>query len=216
MNSHRLASPLLALLMAATPALAADVGAPATAVPAPDAYTASPAVYDWSGANLGGIAGFGFQDYGTDDAGRIDGDGFFGGAFAGYDFMVTRNVVAGVQADIVTGDNGGSRAGFDADSAYLATLRGRLGYAMDSWLLYGTGGLAVGDLELSDGATSDSQTVFGYAVGAGVETGITDNISARLEYLYVDTATESFDLGAGSTSADLDGHQIRLGLGYRF
>lgn len=204
----------LSLLLVATPSLAADPAAPGASLP-PPTYAAPPAVFDWSGASLGGIAGFGLQDYGSADA-TLETEGVIGGVFAGYDVLVAPNVVAGAQADVVFGDFGASEDMFSVESDYLATFRARLGFAVDSVLLYGTGGLAVTDVRVEAGGESRSATTLGYAVGAGVETAVTDNISARFEYLYVDTPEETFDLGGASTSVDADSHQFRVGLGYRF
>ena len=85
----------------------------------------------------------------------------------------------------------------------VSTARLRVGYALDNWLLYATGGLAL------LGANTSVSTVGGVActtailtavcsgtdyrlgatAGAGVEYGITPNVSAKLEYLYITAAS---------------------------
>jgi outer membrane immunogenic protein len=81
---------------------------------------------------------------------------------------------------------------------WLATLRGRLGYAFDRALIYGTGGLALGDTTSYGGVWSNftapalqpsgvgtsSRTSVGYSVGAGVEYAFTNNLSLKAEWLY--------------------------------
>jgi outer membrane immunogenic protein len=62
---------------------------------------------------------------------------------------------------------------------------------------------------------SDSNTHWGWAVGAGVEAALTQNITARAEYLYIDTQARTYDIGGGY-SADLDGSLIKFGVGYKF
>jgi len=102
---------------------------------------------------------------------------------------------------------------YDAKIAWFGTLRGRLGFLItDQFLLYGTGGLAYGGVELS-GATnaagslnrdlgfieviplapgasafSESRTEVGYVVGGGVEGKFSywAGWTWKLEYLFVD------------------------------
>lgn len=85
-----------------------------------------------------------------------------------------------------------------AESNFLATVRGRLGLAFDRWLVYGTGGLAIGTVKTTDTAlvncgvactlevVSDTTTRTGWTAGGGVEYAFTPNWTARVEYLHVD------------------------------
>ena len=78
----------------------------------------------------------------------------------------------------------------DERDGYFGTVRGRLGLAFDHFLVYGTGGYAYGDV---GGGRFDSTTNFdhgrrtasGYAAGGGVEYAFTNNITAKIEGLYV-------------------------------
>lgn len=83
-------------------------------------------------------------------------------------------------------------------SQWFATVRGRLGFATGNFLLYGTGGLAVGEVAAEEEAEfqigdyrpfkydgSASSTNVGWTVGGGVEYGL-DRWSVGAEYLYVD------------------------------
>lgn len=100
-----------------------------------------------------------------------------------------------------------------------ATARARIGYAEQNWLFYMTGGLALLGTKSSFtpapgftcsnylivGCSGTSKQV-GAALGAGLEYGITQNVSAKLEYLYITAA-----------SLDISHHsEIRAGLNYRF
>src|SRR4029077_14993467 len=73
---------------------------------------------------------------------------------------------------------------------YIATLRGRFGYAFDHWLVYGTGGFAWSQARLTEtpGVTNPQDTILltrtGWALGLGAELAIAPNWSARVEYLY--------------------------------
>jgi outer membrane immunogenic protein len=81
---------------------------------------------------------------------------------------------------------------------YLGTLRGRIGYAPSSQLhFYATGGLAFGEASVTSSVVANavpalrwdgkkSDTMFGFAIGAGAEYALTQNIILRGEYLYYD------------------------------
>lgn len=83
-------------------------------------------------------------------------------------------------------------------SQWFATLRGRLGFAAGNFLLYGTGGLAIGEVSAEESAEfqigsavpfsydgSTSSTNVGWTAGGGMEYGL-DRWSLGAEYLYVD------------------------------
>jgi outer membrane immunogenic protein len=81
---------------------------------------------------------------------------------------------------------------------------------------YVTGGLAVGNVEASEGGTSDSTTAVGWTAGAGIETAITDNIVGRVEYRYTDLGSDTLALGTGPTGVGFDSHSVLVGLGFKF
>jgi outer membrane immunogenic protein len=180
--------------------------------------------------------------------------GVTGGAQAGYNRQYG-GLVVGAELDIGYLGLKGSRSGhaayppgamgsFTVNSAvstgWLVTARPRIGWALDNWLVYVTGGLAVGDVKGNfnftdtNGATESgslSSTRTGWAFGGGVEVGLQDRWAVKAEYLRV-------DLGSGSvTSANLSApvaggpsfpgnpfthgvdataSLVRLGLNYRF
>lgn len=119
------------------------------------------------------------------------------------------------------------------DVGYLGTLRGRFGYtAADRLLIYGTGGLAYGNVSSNSGVLftsggdtyvgSSSAMQAGWTLGAGAEYALNKNLSVKLEYLYVDLGSKSYinagqPLPAFSYTTDLDTsmHVIRVGLNYR-
>jgi outer membrane immunogenic protein len=96
---------------------------------------------------------------------------------------------------------------------------------------YATGGLAYGEVNSNEtiAATSfsNSETLVGYTVGAGIEGAIGGNWTAKLEYLYVDLgrttgpfATTIPALGGGTLTSSYSSHVtdniLRVGLNYRF
>lgn len=105
----------------------------------------------------------------------------------------------------------------------LGTFRGRAGYAAGadgSWLLYATGGLAVGDIRAWDMLTPafGNDWRAGWTVGAGVEKAFAPNWTAKLEYLYVDLGNaQVFNVAPGvPESVRLTANIVRAGINYRF
>jgi outer membrane immunogenic protein len=81
---------------------------------------------------------------------------------------------------------------------WLFTARPRVGWAVQDWLLYVTGGVAVGRESFSQSIaiiapfvenSAFATTRVGWTVGAGVEYAIARNWSLRGEYLHVDLGT---------------------------
>ena len=112
----------------------------------------------------------------------------------------------------------------ETKNSWLATARGRIGYAFDRWLPYFTGGAAFGKVEANStnpAAAGASDTRTGWTVGAGLEYAFLTNWSAKLEYLYVDLG--SFDCNAAcsgvagvASSVDYRANVVRAGLNYKF
>jgi len=115
----------------------------------------------------------------------------------------------------------------------MGTVRGRIGFLpTPRLLLYGTGGLAWGVVDTKLETTEFGNSLqrlsgdvshIGWAAGAGGEYSLTDNLSIKAEWLYVDLGEEKYALnGAGNSPAretfhaDLDFHTIRVGVNYRF
>jgi outer membrane immunogenic protein len=110
---------------------------------------------------------------------------------------------------------------------WLATVRGRLGWAWQRWLIYVTGGYAAAAVEARvfnptlalD--VSDTKTLNGFTVGAGIEAAIAGNWTAKLEYLYVGLQNASyFDVPPPAintrTGVPISNNIYRVGLNYRF
>jgi outer membrane immunogenic protein len=144
--------------------------------------------------------------------------GFTGGFEAGYNWQ-SRNFVFGVEEDIDAlslssgASSGALYPGYpftftvtsNISTTWLATVRGRLGYAVNNWLFFVTGGAAFTDLRgkfaFSDTwdnkarnaseSASFSDTKTGYAIGGGVEAGLWGNWSVKGEYLYANFGTVS-------------------------
>lgn len=200
--------------LASAPAFAADLGSPEP-LPAPAMVEAAP-VNDWTGFYLGALAGWSWGNADTDTTvGDIDTDGWDAGAYAGANWQFGSYVV-GAEADALFSGADGSDGGIDVEQGMNGSLRARAGIALDQFLLYGTGGVALTNLELSDPGGSDDQTLWGWTAGAGVEAMLTHNITARVEYRYTDYQDETFTLGGGNVESDYDDHTLRAGIGVKF
>lgn len=228
-------------LTAASPALAADLPAAPLPPQAPAAYIPPVApVYNWGGIYIGLNGGYGFGNSnwnatpglggGATGTGDFDINGALAGGTIGANFQ-SGQFVFGVEADgdwtNMTGStSAGDCVGFtcQTSSDWLATVRGRLGYAFDRVLIYGTGGGAAGDVKATftaGGVTgSTDSTEFGWTAGAGVEVGLTENITAKVEYLFVDLENGSCSTTVcGTASAvpvQFDASLVRAGLNFKF
>ena len=214
MRMRILTGTALAALLAG-PAVAADLGEAPEPLPTPPMVEAAPA-NNWTGFYLGALGGFGWGRADTNAAaGEVDLDGFDVGGYAGANWQ-WGNFVVGAEGDVVFPFRDGSSAGLDVDQGLNGSLRARAGIALDRFLLYGTGGAAATSLELSNAAGSDEQTLWGWTAGAGLESMLTDNITARVEYRFSDYDDKTFNPGGVPVDSDLTTHTIRGGVGLKF
>lgn len=204
--------------------LAADLGRRPMEMPvkAPPMY--SPA-YNWSGFYLGvnGGGGWGSSNWDT-VPGSFDLSGAMIGGTAGYNYQFGQTVV-GLEGDIdwsnIRGSStAGCALGCETRNNWLGTVRARAGYAWDRFLPYVTGGVAFGGVEANTpGFAGASDTRVGWTVGGGVEYAITNNVSAKAEYLYVDLGSFNCGLNCGVAATDnvsFTSHVVRGGLNWKF
>jgi outer membrane immunogenic protein len=173
-----------------------------------------------------------------------DGDAATGGFQVGYNHDMG-SWVLGVEADFnflnatdnattgnvnVLGYVYESTAKFEQD--WLSTLRLKLGFEAGSTLIYLTGGGAAGDVAVTQGfgdafggfpysEQQDSETLFGWTAGAGIEMPLSGNTTVKLEYLYVDLGDTDvqtadflpgFGVAGSNTSVDVTEQIVRVGL----
>jgi outer membrane immunogenic protein len=231
---------IAALLLGTTTALAADL--PIKAVPPIQ-------IYDWTGFYVGvsGGGSLGFSDHidratGVSDAAGYNVKGGLVGGTLGYNWQVS-NFVVGFEGDAswaselgTNADNGPIGLGFaDANSrplfasftkeTWVATARGRFGYAVNNLLFYATGGYAAAGVQQgvrdnNSGAllASTSSTRSGWTAGGGLEWGFAPNWSAKFEWLYMKFDTVALNTAAaeGSRTVPFDDNVVRFGVNYRF
>lgn len=242
----------LTLTAAAVPALAADLP---TRKSAPMMAVVSP-LYNWTGfyAGLqGGWIGGGQDKVGYisstarmpsyRDLGNLAPQGGFIGGRLGYDWQAAGSpFVVGAVADF-NGD-WGKRSISGVTAAGLAfsgrskldwdgSLRLRAGYAFDRFLVYATGGLAVGHekyrLNGAFGpfttAMSSGKTFVGGTVGAGLAYAVTNNMTVGLEYRYTNFGSKNVtspiylggaNVGSVRTKQSPNFHRVAATLDWKF
>ena len=102
--------------------------------------------YSWAGPYLGGNLGYA---WGSVDNNPTKPSGFVGGVQAGYNWQ-NGPWVFGVEGDIQATGADDTFAPWKFSNPWFGTLRGRVGYAFNNVLFYGTGGLAFGELRGRD------------------------------------------------------------------
>ena len=212
---------LLAAAMV-SPSFAADLSRPAYKAPI---YVAP---FSWSGFYVGINGGYGWGKSSWQNTGANTGDftikGPLVGGTLGYNLQ-TGSFVWGLEADadisFIKGSTliGCGAAGCETRNRWLATGRGRIGYAWDRFLPYLTGGVAFGDIKMTNPVSaSETKTKVGWTAGAGLEYAFMGPWSAKIEYLYVDLGKAT--CGAATCGLDTDvkfnAHIGKIGVNYRF
>ncbi|HXW71189.1 MAG TPA: carbohydrate porin [Methylocella sp.] len=222
------------------PCLAADVA------PSLPAF----ATNSWNGFYLGGHVGYAFGTssyltsppgfpaaagsvglYGQDVQGEFG--PLYGGLQAGYNRVMPSGLMLGFEADFSFPDEMQSNLPVAFPAAgpsvvndkiqIFGSLRGRIGYAVGDFLLFGTGGFAYDrDLVTSTDAAGDVDRVYfwrpGWTIGGGAELRLTPDWSAKLEYAFADFARASgyFPISGERYNSNLTLQTVKLGLNYRF
>jgi outer membrane immunogenic protein len=204
-------------------------------------YVAPAPVYSWTGFYVGADIG---GSWGNNNlwiptsvgnfSHNANNSGVIGGGFVGYNYQIN-NFVLGVQGEF-DGTSSSNNRWLDSSGRFqasysqdwIASIDGRLGYAMDRTLIYAIGGAAWSQntASLTDNfwngtVASRSATRSGYDIGGGVEYAFTNNWTGRVEYRY-------YNFG-NSNNAYLDpflylpyyrttltNNVIRVGLAYKF
>jgi outer membrane immunogenic protein len=201
---------------------AADLPPPALPPRAPATYVPAVApVYNWSGVYLGVNGGFAFANTWFNDPavwtgnGPFSMDGWQAGGTLGANYQ-WGHFVAGIEGD---GD-WTKQNGTLGQSFWLATARGRAGYAIDRILFYGTGGVAVIDrgVRAGGGLPEAIGTEAGWVVGVGVEWAFLENWTGKFEYFHVEPSAQSCPATSCviPSSVPLEEDILRAGFNYKF
>ena len=122
---------------------------------------------------------------------------------------------------------------FTSEAQWFAALTGRVGYAANDWLFYAKAGgawmrvkyaedlLAAGGGGVPAGATVVTQVIddnrTGFTVGAGIEFGLVENLSAKIEYDFYDFGSKNYNFASITpVSVKSNLHTVIVGLNYKF
>jgi outer membrane immunogenic protein len=184
-------------------------------------------VASWTGFYVGANVGLGISDISHPTDEKIPSDvGFAGGGQIGYNFQFG-HIVVGVEADVsglsldATKPCNNTAFKCHASEDWMATVRGRLGYAFNKTLLYGTAGVAFSELDaatINSAGThfTDDKSLTGYAVGGGIEYMFTPKWIGRAEYLYTNFGSDTYKLDVPYKDVTTSIQQFRVGLSYKF
>jgi outer membrane immunogenic protein len=185
--------------------------------------------YNWNGAYVGIGAGSGavvhnLNVIGIDILDGIGGEGMFGEVIAGYDHMISDRMLVGAFASYRMGNiattldvnTPGPSFNYEVTMDHGYDLGARLGFLIAPYsLAYLTGGYthqnfsADGSFGLSYDWDQD-----GYFAGAGIETALFGNWTAKAEYRFSQFSKQ--DIIPGFVSIEPSVHTFHAGLNYRF
>lgn len=212
--------------------------------------TTAIAAPNWSGAYFGAFIGIGspssdWSGYDDDVSAEpqnvsvsLDDSGYLAGGFLGYNWQSGRWVYGG-EIDVAGLDSteqiyldGAEGLDLTSDMDAIGSLRARIGYTCEDYLLFVSGGLAwINASHVWDDGTfyepgndwdGDPVTIepdTGWVIGGGAEMATSDRVTLRVEFYY-------YDFGSTSGTVDQDNGEIdtfkvdqsatafRFGLGY--
>jgi outer membrane immunogenic protein len=244
MKTHLKAALASVMILGAGAAAAADMPSAKYLPMAP----ALPSFYNWTGFYVGAQAGY---SWGTDtttelltaNRGFINAfdyhpESVLGGVHAGFNYQMGSFVV-GIEGDV---DAMNARSGFHDPSQvrspfdpgglvrvqqdWQASVRARLGFALDRFMVYGTAGVAFSEFQysyfnpLAGFGEGGSFSRTGWTVGGGVNYAMTNNLILGVDYRYTDYG--KFDYVANSAFLGLTAeqspttHQVRASIAYKF
>jgi outer membrane immunogenic protein len=226
-----------------------------------------PVPFTWTGFYIGANVGGAFDNSDRADAsgfgpllGGLDAfsvrqksAGITAGGQVGYNYEFGigngSGIVVGIEADGAFTDLSKNSAiniageysvGYHTSLDYLGTIRGRLGYAYDRFMVYGTGGFAYGGVGHNANVVASGLPPFsinfnttetGFVYGGGVEYALpmdwfyrvsnTSAVTIRGEYLRYELSNNGVSVNvAGLLAPQIkfrdSGNMARLGVGYKF
>src|SRR6185295_1636720 len=173
-------------------------------------------VYDWGGLYIGAFGGIGDVDNDGFFATSVDlgfgGSNWLAGARIGWNWQ-RGNLVYGIEQDASWfdwHDVNLREENYQASADFISTLRGRVGWADDNILFYITAGgafihadvdtsLGGRDFDQQENEDSKDVSAYGGVAGAGIEWGLTRNLSLSIEglYMFFDSRDTLADLEEG-------------------
>jgi outer membrane immunogenic protein len=236
------------LLMASAGVIALAGSAFAADLPSrapPPVYIPPAPIFTWTGIYVGGQVGYAWGNTNTNLTDGIgdfvsfstNNNGVIGGGHVGYNLQLSQFVV-GLEGDVDGSSLSKTISGTPIIGGVLVpttingkldvqgSIRGRIGYAWDRVLIYGTGGVAFGgfngSISTPFGFDSTSTTRVGWTAGGGLEYAITNNWSVRAEYRYTQYGHSTFASNSAffpvsaNLSRTFNENRVQVGFSYKF
>lgn len=208
-------------------------------------------VFTWSGCYAGADVGYAWQRDKDDEfsaaTGAPDGssppathpNGIKGGGYLGCNWQIAPTWVVGLEGDAEGADVDHYPGHYflapfgdfyESRTHFQGSVRGRVGYVVNNWLLYVTGGAAFANiqdhyvgLEPTGITTNVTDTRSGWTLGAGWEYAFTNNWIGRIEYRHADFGSVTNNrvffctvCGAANERHQTTEEALRLGISYKF
>ena len=211
--------------------------------------------YDLSSTGVGNINANAEAVMAVVGSGSMSNDGFTGGGQIGCNWQLNSPWVIGVEGDIDWTDASASRdtglvpvnafSGRSIDDVkmnWVSTIRGRVGWAFDRVLVYGTVGAAFTSLDITknfswtfiDGCTllngvndchvgGTNSTLWGWTVGGGAEWAFDNHWSVKAEYLWMEFQDATYYTTNANIPNQFANHSVSptyqravVGINYKF
>jgi outer membrane immunogenic protein len=199
-----------------------------------------PAVFDWSGFYIGVQGGWKNHEDDVEDpiadlGDTFDFDGATFGGHAGFDHQMGP-LVLGIVGDIEWdgGDGRSDEFGDDvfakAEANWEASIRGRIGFAFDQFMIYGTAGWSFANYDfdytccgVGFGIGDEfDETIDGPTFGGGAAWKVSPALAIWAEYRHTEYDETSSDITnccappPNSQDHDIDTDAVRVGISYYF
>jgi outer membrane immunogenic protein len=240
----------MALALSAVPAFAADLPVAPPPPPRAPAFVPAPP-FTWTGFYVGINGGYGWGNWSDGLGDSFNNNGGLAGGTIGFNYQWDWFVAgfegdidwadlkwnqSAAASGTVFGVPVSAAATINYKNDILSTFAARFGAAADHALFYvkaggawtqeqfsGTGSLSVGGppptTVVINGSNSFSR--LGWMVGAGVEYAFTNNLTAKIEYNYIDFGTENDTLtfagvAVGTVPSKLNMSVVKVGVNWLF
>ncbi len=144
------------------------------------------------------------------------------------DSGIQGNTLIGVASTAIVPPPVVAQERFTSNALWFAAVTGRVGYAANDWLFYAKAGGAwmhvsytedllgpvASPVTVASQVISDNRS--GFTVGAGIEFGLVENLSGKIEYDFYDFGSRNYNFAFTPVSVRSDLHTLTVGLNYKF
>jgi opacity protein-like surface antigen len=192
----------------------------------------------WSGPYVGGSIGWANHKATWDDieedwfpgTANAESDGVIISGYGGWNWQFS-TALLGIEADLSFANNSTTDSLSDStfdditknEVTYLSTIRGRAGIIVDDYLVFATFGFAAANIEVDMTSVRFPTDVIapsdyneGWVVGAGVERKLSDNSGLKLEALFYDFGSDTYEQLDGGNPMKISNEIMTVSLGYTF